>query len=116
MFNGDFIEKMMALGIGLGVMKQMPNMFDGCIPNFNQSKDSQPPAINNNSEIVYMAVDGQQIGPLSTDELKKLILNDMLTTETLVWMPGMSQWMPAKSVPNVHKLFLLARCEQKNER
>ena len=107
--SGSFIEKMMELGIGMSMIQQMPAMINSVMPQPNaQGTAPTPPPIKEQSQ-TYLAVDGTQAGPFSDGELVKLAQNDLLTPETLVWKPGMSAWAPAAQVPEVNKLFFLAK-------
>lgn len=40
---------------------------------------------------------------------QKMPMNDMLDEKTLVWKVGMANWLPALQVPDVYKLFILAK-------
>ena len=107
--SGNFIEKMMELGIGMSMIQQMPAMINSVMPQPNaQGASPTPPPIKESSQ-TYLAVDGTQAGPFSDEELVKLVQNDLLTPETLVWKAGMSAWTPAAQVPEVNKLFFLAK-------
>lgn len=44
---------------------------------------------------------GQQNGPVSTDELKQLAASGRLQREDLVWHEGMAEWTPAANVPEL---------------
>lgn len=106
MFDGNIIEKMVELGIGLNVMRQIPGMMPSI--NLGQSLPQTPPPLQTGGYVdCYIAVDNQQVGPLSDSELVKLIQNGILNSDTLVWTPMLTQWTAAKFVPNVNKLLLL---------
>ena len=105
--SGSFIEKMMELGIGMSMIQQMPAMMNSVMPQAN-TPGTTPPPVQEQSQ-TYLAVDGTQAGPFSDEELVKLAQNTILTSETLVWKTGMSAWAPASQVPEVNKLFILAK-------
>jgi len=105
--SGSFIEKMMELGIGMSMIQQMPAMMNSVMPQAN-TQGVTPPPVQKQSQ-TYLAVDGTQAGPFSDEELVKLAQNTILTPETLVWKTGMSAWAPASQVPEVNKLFILAK-------
>jgi len=105
--SGSFIEKMMELGIGMSMIQQMPAMMNSVMPQAN-TQGVTPPPVQKQSQ-TYLAVDGTQAGPFSDEELVKLAQNTILTSETLVWKTGMSAWAPASQVPEVNKLFILAK-------
>lgn len=107
--SGSFIERMMELGIGMSMIQQMPAMINSVMPQGNApGVTPTPPPIKEQSQ-TYLAVDGSQAGPFSDEELVKLVQNDLLTPETLVWKTGMSAWTPASQVPEVNKLLFLAK-------
>ena len=105
--SGSFIEKMMELGIGMSMIQQMPAMMNSVMPQAN-AQGATPPPVQEQSQ-TYLAVDGTQAGPFSNEELVKLAQNTILTPESLVWKTGMSAWAPASQVPEVNKLFILAK-------
>ena len=42
----------------------------------------------------HYAKDGQQMGPVTLAELVQLAERDVIKPETLVWRPGMAEWLP----------------------
>lgn len=42
----------------------------------------------------YASAERQQLGPVSTDELKQYFHNEQISLETLVWRDGMLHWRP----------------------
>ena len=106
----NFLEKIMELGIGLSVARQMPDMISQSMQAANPQNRNQlsPPQIPNET-VWYLIVDNAQSGPFNEETLKQIIKNNLITPETLVWRTGMSQWKPANTVPEVNKLFLLAK-------
>ena len=101
----------MELGIGMSVLQQMPKMMEGIIPNMTpaSANTTTPPPVQQQPEGVYIVVNNSQAGPFSQEDLIKLIQNDMLDEKTLVWKSGMLNWLPAVQVPDVNKLFILAK-------
>lgn len=109
--SASFIEKMMELGIGISMIQQMPAMIGSVMPKPTEtaaSDASTPPPFQPTTK-VYLAIDNTQAGPFAEDELVKLIQNDLLKTDTLVWKAGMATWKPASQVPDVNKLFIMAK-------
>ena len=53
----------------------------------------------------FTAVNGQQAGPFTMQQLKTLIGNGQLTKQTYVWKQGMVNWEFAENVPEVAALF-----------
>ena len=100
--SGDFIQKMMELGIGLSMVQQMPAMMQGVMT--PQATGAIPPQMPTGC---YVALNGKQAGPFSDEELRFMIQNDILTGETLVWKKGMAQWQKASEVAEVNKFLVM---------
>lgn len=101
-----FIERIMELGIGIGIARQMPNLMNSFMGEMNGCPSTVPPIIEK-SDAIYIVVDNTQAGPFSSDDIIKLINAKILTPQTLVWKTGMSQWVAASQVPEVNKYFVL---------
>lgn len=103
--SGDFIQKMLELGIGLSMVQQMPAMMKGVFPS------NEPAMVNNNQKPIaasyYIVVDGKQAGPFSDDEMQKMVKANLVGEETLVWRQGMQAWKKATEVAEINKLLLM---------
>lgn len=108
--DDNFLERILELGIGLSMARQMPNFISQSMMQAAQASNTQnnPPQIPQGTAW-YLVIDNAQAGPFNDEALKEIIKNNLIKPETLVWKSGMSQWMPASSVPEVNKLFLLAK-------
>lgn len=71
---------------------------------FNKSKES-----SKLQKVFYVYVNGKQAGPMSESELKVLVKNGSVSSDTLVWTPQLEQWTQAQYVPPVNKLLLLTQ-------
>ena len=101
MLDDNLIEKLMELGIGMTMVKQIPDIMNGTLYQRDNNKKAScqtPPRLKPQTDsCTYIALNGQQAGPFNESELK-----------FLVWRPNMTQWAPAKCVPEVNKHILLA--------
>lgn len=52
----------------------------------------------------YYAVNQEQKGPISFDQLKALVQAGVVTASSLVWRDGMAEWTPAETVPGIRGL------------
>lgn len=109
MDNNDFfsLDRLLEFGLGMGMAQQMINTMNQSmksmyIPGSIQSMPQQPIA-----SIYYVAIDGQQTGPLRESELMELIKDKKVSKDTLAWMPGMATWLPIEKVPAILKLIAL---------
>ncbi len=47
----------------------------------------------------YHVVDDQREGPTDLASMRRLVLDGVVTADTLVWADGMPDWTPAGQVP-----------------
>jgi hypothetical protein len=59
-----------------------------------------------------VAVNGQSTGPFSLEQLAGKIQAKEVLPQTLVWKPGLTQWVPAQNVEDLAKVFALLPAEQ----
>jgi hypothetical protein len=52
----------------------------------------------------YCVLDGQSFGPVNIHQLTNMVTFGIVTRDTLVWTEGMSDWIPARSMPKVCNL------------
>lgn len=53
----------------------------------------------------YCVLDGQSFGPVNIHQLTNMVTFGIVTGETLMWTDGMSDWIPARSMPKVCNLI-----------
>ncbi len=53
----------------------------------------------------YVAVNGQQVGPLTLEQIQQMIAKGQVNKNTYVWKPGLANWTPAQQVPEIAQLF-----------
>jgi len=49
----------------------------------------------------FCAIDGQRCGPFSVNDIQARVSNGTITSATLVWRQGMSDWQAATIIPNL---------------
>jgi membrane protease subunit (stomatin/prohibitin family) len=90
----------MGIGVGVALGQQV-----GAALNQPAAPPAAVPPPLPNATAWYIAVNGQQVGPLPAAELPARVRAGELTRETLVWREGMSAWTAATSVAEVAGLF-----------
>ncbi len=111
-FNPAQLMTGMAVGGALG------NQMAGMLNNVGQTMNNQwqqtaqnaapaPPPIPgaSSSTQYYVAVNGQQFGPYTTPVLAQMVAANQVNAATLVWTPGMPQWVAMGSVPELAALL-----------
>ncbi len=53
----------------------------------------------------FVALNGQQSGPFSLDQLKTMISGNQFNRDTLVWKQGLPAWVKAGEVGDLSGLF-----------
>jgi len=100
------IDRLVEFGLGMGIAQQMVGMMNQYmqsmyVPGSIQSMPRPIPSI------YYVAIEGQQIGPLNDCELTQLITQKKVNKDTLAWIPGMQTWKPIEQVPEILKVIAL---------
>lgn len=93
----------MAIGgsIGRNIAGAMDNMM-GNTPAGIPGSPVPPPIPQ---ERFHVAANGKATGPFDLTTLSSMVASRSLTPESLVWQEGMTNWMPAKTVPAIAELF-----------
>lgn len=105
-FNMAAMMANMAIGsaVGQNIAGTMNNMMSGT----NQSMQQQmtPPPIPMTT--YHVAVNGQAAGPFDIDTLTQMVATGQITSDSLVWKNGMTQWEKAEMVDELKTLFTTA--------
>ena len=105
--GGGFNPTGMMFGMGMGgamaqqVSGMMNNMQNSNVGNQNASI---PPPLT--SAQYHIAINGQQAGPYTLEQLKQLAASNQFTSQYHVWKSGMSNWELASAVSEVNALFV----------
>lgn len=94
----------MAIGgsIGRNIAGTMDSMM-GSAPT-GMSGSPVPPPVPQQDRF-HVAINGAATGPFNLTTLSSMVASRSLTPESLVWQEGMTNWMPAKTVPTIAALF-----------
>lgn len=102
-FNMAAMMASMAVGgaVGQNIAGAMNNMMGG----INQPTQAgmTPPPIP--TVAYHVAVNGQATGPFDISMLAQMVASGQLTTDSLVWKTGMTQWAKAGVVDELKNLF-----------
>ena len=95
----------MMAGMMMGgvVGNNMANMMGSAMQGMNQPQPPQPPtgAIAQ----YHVAVNGQQSGPYTLDQVKQMVTTGRIQPTSYMWKPGMGAWDAANRIPEVASLF-----------
>lgn len=100
------IDRLLEFGLGMGMAQQMVGMMNQYMQQMYVpgSIQSMPKPM---SQIYYVAIDEQQVGPLNDSELSRLIAQKQVNKDSLAWMPGMAAWQPIEQIPAILKIVAL---------
>lgn len=86
-------------GVGFGMGMGMGNMFSQQMQNLQNTPPPLAP--------FFVAVNGQQTGPFTIEQLSEMITVGNVKRETLIWKNGMAQWAAAGTVAELNNAFSL---------
>jgi len=94
----------MGVGLGMAVASGVPSMVGGgsgpmsSTPAPPLPQAPPPPSW-------HFAESGASVGPLAAPQMVEMVSAGRIQPQTLVWMAGMAEWMPASQVPQLAGLF-----------
>ena len=88
---------MFGMGVGSGISGQLGSMMN----TFGQTPPPNPPS----QPSFFVALNGQQSGPFTIDQLQAMTLANEFTRGHYVWKAGMQNWMQASQVEDLLRLF-----------
>ena len=91
----------MGIGAGIGLGSATASLASSII---NTQSTDTPPALPQ-GKTYYLAIDGQQQGPLEKSMVEKMYSEQTINGETLVWTKGMRQWKKLYECSDFDHLF-----------
>lgn len=100
------LDRLVEFGINMSMAQQMINVMNQSMKSMYipGSIQSMPKAI---PQIYYVAIDGNQVGPLNDGEITSLVSQKRIHKDTLAWMPGLPSWKPIEKIPDLLKIIAL---------
>ncbi len=95
----------MGMGMGFAMAQQMGQMFNQQNQQQQQPAAQGPPPLPGAAVQFFVAVNGQQQGPFTQQNLQQMVQQGSLTRDTLVWKQGMPAWTKAADVSELSSLF-----------
>lgn len=62
-----------------------------------QKQEARKPDDQSGQRQFFVIINGAQKGPFSLEQVKGLAIADVIDVDTLVWMPGMTEWIDLKT-------------------
>ena len=96
---------MAGMAVGGAVGQNMAGMMNNAMSGINQPVQSSvtPPPVPIST--FHIAVNGQATGPYDINTLKQMSSTGQFSAESLVWKPGMSEWVKAETVDELKPMF-----------
>lgn len=103
--NEGAIGATFGAGLGLGLGNQIGNNMPSHNPNSAPSISTTPPPPPIDMVQYHYISERIQMPPVSIQELKALIDAGKINRETLVWKPGLPEWVKANQISELANLF-----------
>lgn len=98
--NGGATSTAAEIGVGFAAASAMFGMGQQMIQQ-QQPQMAPPPPVSQ----WHIYVNGQQLGPMSLQQVQQYVNGGQLTRTDLVWKAGFASWVAAESVPEIAQLF-----------
>ena len=104
--NSDFysIDRLVDFGLSMAISQQMVNSMNLAIQQMHIPGSMQTIPT---PQVLYVAIDGKPVGPLSESEFIGLLNAGKVTKDTLTWIPGMAAWKKIEETPEVLRIVAL---------
>ncbi|MCP4747522.1 MAG: SPFH domain-containing protein [Desulfobacteraceae bacterium] len=104
--TGNAMGMFAGVGMGniMGGAMQGASQQSGQVNQQSEGQQSGPPPLPQSVQW-YAAINNQQAGPFSADDIKHMIQNGQLNRKTLIWKQGMPDWQPAGNQPELTAFF-----------
>ncbi len=96
---------MMGMAMGMNMANQMAQNMQFGGQQQPQQAAAAPPPLPNQGPMYHVAINGQQAGPFSMDQMRAGLSGGQMTPESMVWAAGMAGWAAANTVPELAPLF-----------
>jgi membrane protease subunit (stomatin/prohibitin family) len=98
-------------GVGFGAGMAIGNQMGAALQGGAAGGGSPPPvpgaaAAPQQQTVYFVAVEGQQKGPFTLDQLRAEVAAGRIQRNTLAWRNGMPQWTAVEQVPDLQSLFV----------
>lgn len=100
------VDRLLEFGMGMTMARQMVDVMNQSMQQMHVP-GSMATMPQPQSTTLYVAIDGQPVGPLSEHEFANLVSTQRVTKDTLVWQPGMMGWKPLEQVPAFLRIIAL---------
>ena len=109
MDNNSFfsIDRLVEFGLGMAMARQMVNVMNESMQNMYVPGSIQSMPASQH-RLLYVAIDGQSVGPLTESEFSRLVTEKKITKASLAWIPGMSNWQPIEQIPEILRIIAFA--------
>lgn len=96
---------MAGMAVGGAVGQNMAGIMNNAMSGINQSVQSSvtPPPVPIST--FHIAVNGQATGPYDINTLRQMSSTGQFSAESLVWKPGMSEWVKAETLDELKPMF-----------
>jgi membrane protease subunit (stomatin/prohibitin family) len=109
--NGGLAGAGLGAGMGMAIGGQMGNVFQNNTvggntaqgSGFEKANDGPPPLPG--AVQFFAAINGQQAGPYTMEQLTQLVSAGTINQQSQVWRKGMAGWAAASTVPELADLF-----------
>ncbi len=95
---------MAGMGAGMGAGFAMANQMAGAMSASGAAQSVTPPPLPAGNSF-FVAIDGQQQGPIDMNNLLTRVQSGQVKRETLVWKQGLPNWIRADEVAELKALF-----------
>lgn len=104
MMTGMMMGAAMGQQVG-GMMNQMGQTMRQGMADAGKPQAAPPPIPTAQPTVYYLAISGEQYGPVDIGGLRQMVAAGQVHEDTLAWFNGAPGWLPMKQIPALAALF-----------
>jgi membrane protease subunit (stomatin/prohibitin family) len=103
--GGSVMGDMMGVGMGAAMGAQMAQTMGQAMAPQQAPTAAAPPPLPQQGPMYHVAINGQQAGPFTIDQMRSGLANGQMQPTSQVWTAGMAGWAAANTVAELAPLF-----------
>ena len=102
--NFPTLDRLIEFGLGMSMAQQMINVMNQTMKTMLIPENALP--VQPRQIEWYVAFNRKATGPYNEAEIKKMLIEKLVTKDSLVWCTGMAEWQTIESTPQILKLIV----------
>ena len=101
------VDRLVEFGLNMTMAQQMVRSMNQTMQSMYVPGSIQTMPTAATTQSIHVCIDEQIVGPLSESEFVRLIREQKIHKNTLVWIPGMLTWQKLETIPQLLRVIAI---------